>query len=103
MASRNESPWARALSTERGRRYWRGVEELLDDPEFLEAARGEFPAGTDLPDGGMPEGSSRRAFLKLMGASLLLAGLDGCTEPPREKILPYTVRPKDVAYGLPNY
>jgi molybdopterin-containing oxidoreductase family iron-sulfur binding subunit len=31
----------------------------------------------------------RRAFLKLMGASLALAGMAGCTRQPPEQIVPY--------------
>jgi hypothetical protein len=31
---------------------------------------------------------TRRDFLKLLGASIALAGLDGCTRIPGEKIVP---------------
>ena len=36
--------------------------------------------------------AGRRQFLKLMGASLALAGLTGCTRQPEEKIVPYVQR-----------
>jgi Fe-S-cluster-containing dehydrogenase component len=44
---------------------------------------------------------SRRSFLKLLGASLALAGLDGCTRIPAEKILPYVNQPPELTPGIP--
>jgi Fe-S-cluster-containing dehydrogenase component len=44
---------------------------------------------------------SRRSFLKLLGASLALAGLDGCTRIPAEKILPYVTQPPELTPGVP--
>src|SRR5690348_8794738 len=44
---------------------------------------------------------SRRSFLKLLGASLALAGLDGCTRIPAEKILPYVNQPPELTPGVP--
>jgi molybdopterin-containing oxidoreductase family iron-sulfur binding subunit len=44
---------------------------------------------------------SRRGFLKLLGASLALAGLDGCTRMPAEKILPYVNQPPELTPGIP--
>ena len=35
---------------------------------------------------------SRRGFLKVMGASMALAGLAGCTKQPDEPIFPYVKR-----------
>jgi len=62
-----------------GRRYWRSLDELQQTPAFLEFLHREFPEGAaDLND---PAG--RRDFLKLMGASLALAGLSSaCTRQP---------------------
>ena len=37
---------------------------------------------------------SRRSFLKLLGASIALAGIEGCTRMPAEKILPYVNQPE---------
>jgi molybdopterin-containing oxidoreductase family iron-sulfur binding subunit len=37
---------------------------------------------------------TRRSFLKALGASVALAGLDGCTRMPAEKILPFTEMPE---------
>src|SRR5262249_41656723 len=61
------------LAGEGGARYWRSLEELADTEEFREFLHREFPTGasewSDL--------ASRRTFLKLMGASLALAGAAG--------------------------
>ena len=45
----------------------------------------------------------RRNFLKLMGASLALAGLTGCTRQPTEQIMPYVRQPEDLIPGKPLY
>jgi Fe-S-cluster-containing dehydrogenase component len=44
---------------------------------------------------------SRRTFLKALGASVALAGLDGCTRIPAEKILPYVTQPPEFTPGTP--
>ena len=46
---------------------------------------------------------SRRGFLKLMGASMALAGLAGCTKQPDEPIYPYVKAPEDLILGKPMY
>ena len=46
---------------------------------------------------------SRRAFLKLLGASAALAGLEGCaTRLPDEEILPYVTDPPELTPGVPR-
>src|SRR5262249_4866331 len=45
----------------------------------------------------------RRNFLKLMGASLALAGLGACTRQPTETIMPYVNQPEAVIPGRPLY
>ncbi|WP_420456484.1 4Fe-4S dicluster domain-containing protein [Rubrivirga sp.] len=47
-------------------------------------------------------GTSRRSFLKVMGASAALAGMTGCRRPV-ETILPYARKPEDVIPGVPSY
>lgn len=45
----------------------------------------------------------RRSMLKVMGASIALAGVGvGCRRPV-DKILPYTRKPKEVTPGIPNH
>ncbi len=81
-----------------GRTYWRSLEEKLGQPEYLESSRPEFPEGADLP----PSGFARREFMQLMGASLALAGVAGCTtRPSDERLVPYTKTPPEVSPGNP--
>ncbi|MGZ3805162.1 MAG: 4Fe-4S dicluster domain-containing protein [Pseudobdellovibrionaceae bacterium] len=46
---------------------------------------------------------SRREFLELAAASLALAGVTGCTRPPRDPIFPYVQRPEDSLPGKPTF
>ena len=46
---------------------------------------------------------ARRAFLKLMGASLALAGVTACTRQPAEKIVPYVRQPEEMVPGRPSF
>ena len=72
------------------RTQWRSLDQLADTPRFRQFLQAEFPAVTDLSVG--PE---RRQFLKLMAASLALAGLSGCDDPPdgRSEEVPYVKNP----------
>ena len=82
-----------------GRGYWRSLEELAGSDSFREALEREFPhqaSEWDDPDG-------RRNFLKVMGASIALAGLTGCTRQPEEKIVPYVKAPEQIVPGRPLY
>ena len=45
----------------------------------------------------------RRDFLKLMGASMSLAGLTACTKQPTEMIVPYVDQPEDLIPGKPLF
>ncbi len=77
-----------------GRQYWRSLDELGDTPEFREFVEREFPNFS----GELLTSPSRRRFLKLMGASLAMAGLSGCRW-PQEKIAPFGRRPDGRAPG----
>lgn len=81
--------------------YWRSFEEFADSGEFRDFLEREFPAGAS-----ELAGSSRRDFMKLMGASVALAGaatIPGCRR-PEHKILPYSREvPEDVIPGKPLY
>ena len=74
--------------------YWRSLNELADTPEFRQFVQREFPAYADE----MMRPTSRRNFLKIMGASVALAGMTACRW-PREEILPFTRRPEDFIPG----
>lgn len=77
------------------KKYWRSVEELADAPEFREFVEREYPQHAENWD----DPVERRTFLKLMGASLALAGLSGCVFQPSEKIVPYVKQPE---HGTPG-
>ena len=79
----------------RGKKYWRSLEELADTPEFREFVAREFPQQAE----GWNDPIERRTFIKLMGASLALAGLSGCVFQPPEKIVPYVKQPEDQVPG----
>src|ERR1700730_10879677 len=82
-----------------GPEYWRSLEELAGSAEFQEALHREFPKGTSEWLGSV----SRRGFLKVMGASLGLAGMTGCVRLPLEPIVPYVRQPEEVIPGRPLF
>ncbi len=102
VGPRKEIEWAevrRRLAEGRGPEYWQSLDELADTPEFQTLLQREFPEGaTEWSD---PVG--RREFLKLMGASLALAGLTSCTSQPGDKIMPYSQAPEEVIPGKPLF
>jgi MoCo/4Fe-4S cofactor protein with predicted Tat translocation signal len=79
------------------RRHWRSLEELADSPQLRDLLEREFPQQASEWD----DPAGRRQFLHLMGASLALAGLAGCTEPLGEKIVPFVKQPEDLVPGRP--
>jgi MoCo/4Fe-4S cofactor protein with predicted Tat translocation signal len=85
-----------------GPRFWRSLEEWSRSPDFLPFLHREFPEhASEWKEG--EEGFSRRRFLQLMGASLALAGLSGCTRQAQETIVPYVKRPEEIIPGKPIY
>src|SRR6476660_4585056 len=78
-----------------GKSYWRSLEELTDSPEFREFVEREYPQHAEEWN----DPFERRSFLKLMGASLALAGLSGCVFQPPEKIVPYVKQPEETVPG----
>ncbi|HEY3383662.1 MAG TPA: TAT-variant-translocated molybdopterin oxidoreductase [Vicinamibacterales bacterium] len=82
-----------------GPEYWRSLDELADTPEFQELLHREFPQGASE----MIDPVSRRTFVKLMGASLALAGVTACTRQPAETIVPYVRQPEEIVPGRPLY
>ncbi len=90
---------ARDQIASRGPEYWRSMQELAQDPAFLEQVHREFPKGAS--EWLAP--FSRRDFLSLMAASLALAGMTACVKQPPEKIVPYVVQPDDILPGRPKF
>jgi MoCo/4Fe-4S cofactor protein with predicted Tat translocation signal len=84
---------------ESGPEYWRSLEELAGSPAFQEALHREFPKGASE----WVDSVSRRGFLRVMGASMALAGMTGCVRLPLEPIVPYVRQPEDVIPGRPMF
>ncbi|MEY2501388.1 MAG: hypothetical protein QOI07_1722 [Verrucomicrobiota bacterium] len=80
-----------------GKRYWRSLDEFSDTPEFRGWLEREFPSGAAQLNG---DEWSRRGFLKLMGASMALAGfgLTSCRR-PESHLVPFT---KSVEWTIPG-
>lgn len=82
----------------KGQTYWKSLNELAQTKEYNHFLHREFPENASE----MTDGQTRRHFLKIMGASIALAGLAACRKPV-QKILPYTKRPVEIIPGNPIY
>lgn len=80
--------------------YWKGLEQLSNDPGFVKHADREFPEVPSVID--EDGNASRRDFLKVMGFSLAAASLAACEAPVR-KAIPYVNKPVDINPSIPNY
>ena len=80
-----------------GKEYWRSLDELADAPEFQRWVKDEFPGMA----GELVAPATRRGFLKVMAASLGMAGLTACRW-PKEQILPFAERPQGRTPGVPQ-
>jgi len=76
---------------------WRANERLSNASPLAHLAGNEFPEGA--AEWNDPTG--RREFLRVMAASLALAGTAACTRQPLEKIVPYVQQPELVTPGEP--
>ncbi len=87
------------LEQAKGAGYWRSLDELFSTEGFRDYLHREFPrqASEWIDDDG------RRNFLKIMGASLALAGLSACTKQPEEYIMPYVQAPEKLVNGKPLF
>lgn len=78
--------------------YWKSLNELAQNKEYKNFVEREFPEdATELSDQ-----VSRRSFLRVMGASIALAGFASCRK-PIQKILPYSRQPEDIVLGEPLF
>jgi molybdopterin-containing oxidoreductase family iron-sulfur binding subunit len=84
-----------------GRRYWRSLEELSETAEFRQMVEREFASQIHVAF----DPVNRRKFLTLMGASLALAGVGGCSvkPAPTKEIVPYVRQPEDIIPGKPLF
>lgn len=80
-----------------GRKYWRSLGQLGDTPEYRSWLEREFPQGASEIQGGEV---SRRAFMRLMGASTALAGLSlAACRRPEKQLVPFT---RGVEWSIPG-
>jgi MoCo/4Fe-4S cofactor protein with predicted Tat translocation signal len=78
--------------------YWKSLNELAKNKEYKKYAEREFPEdASELTDQ-----VSRKSFLRVMGASIALAGFASCRKPV-QKILPYSRQPEDKVLGVPSF
>src|SRR5438874_953109 len=80
-----------------GKKYWRSLGEYSNTPQFREWLEREFPAGaSEISD----DEWSRRDFMKLMSASMALAGLGltSCRRPEMH-LVPFT---KSAEWTIPG-
>ncbi len=90
------------MSQIKDRSYWRSAEDDSSSAEVQAFVDREFPAEASV----LEDPLSRRTFLKLMGASIALAGASGCTmniRKPVQKIRPYASAPEQLVPGRPVY
>jgi molybdopterin-containing oxidoreductase family iron-sulfur binding subunit len=80
------------------KKLWRSLDELRGAPLWRQNVRDEF-----LPGASEFNHFDRRRFLKLIGASVALAGIPACTRQPIEKIVPYVHQPEQLVPGKPLY
>ena len=83
-------------------KYWKSIDQLQGTPEAQAWLDREFPAGASE----LTEGFDRRDFLKLMSASMALAGVGmmgaGCRK-PEQKIYPFSKLPDGYIHGTARY
>jgi MoCo/4Fe-4S cofactor protein with predicted Tat translocation signal len=90
------------------KKYWKGLEQLNEDPNFLASTKNEFPEHLPvdefLGDKESLENTSttRRDFLKFLGFGVAAASLAAC-ETPVTKAIPYLNKPEEITPGVANY
>lgn len=86
-----------------GQKYWRRLEELADSEEFKEFLAREVPQHASA----LGDALDRRYFLKIMGASMALAGLTTACNTDNvahyDKIVPYVKSPEEIVPGKPLF
>lgn len=89
------------------KKYWKGIEELKNSPEFLKHKNNEFQEHLPIEEALGIKASSitestRRDFLKYLGFGVAAASLAAC-EAPIRKSIPYVIKPEEIVPGVPNY
>jgi MoCo/4Fe-4S cofactor protein with predicted Tat translocation signal len=89
------------------KKYWKGLEELNNEPEFVEKNKHEFaepiPIEEVLSGAGLMNKTPRRDFLKALGFGVGAVTLAACQKVPVHKSIPYLIKPEEVTPGIANY
>src|SRR6195952_2963857 len=89
------------------KKYWKGLEELNNSPEFVELNKHEFaepiPIEEILSGSGLMSKTPRRNFLKALGFGVGAVSLAACEKVPVHKSIPYLIKPEEVTPGVANY
>lgn len=92
---------------ESNKKYWKGLEEYNNTPDFVENSKNEFaeplPIEDVLNEAGLSTVTPRRDFLKALGFGLGAVTLAACQTAPVHKAIPYVIKPEEVVPGIPNY
>lgn len=83
-------------------KFWMSLDQAENPQEFAKSIPGEFTS-SPIREGNEGDGLDRRDFMKIMGASALMASLAGCTRRPVQKIVPYVNNPEEIIPGQPNF
>ncbi|MBB6300607.1 4Fe-4S dicluster domain-containing protein [Rhizobium leucaenae] len=94
----SEEAIRKRLAGKTGRHFQRILKELSDTEPFKRYAREQFPALHS-----RPINLDRRSLLKVMGASLALAGLPACKGEEDETALPYVEAPDGMTVGVAKW
>lgn len=89
------------------KKYWKGVEELQNDAEFVRLKNNEFYEHLPLDEVIQKKAvdtntTPRRDFLKFLGFSVAAASLASC-ETPVTKSIPYLIRPEEITPGVADW
>lgn len=89
------------------KKYWKGIEELENSPEFRKSVENEFPE--ELPVDKFlgketlgDTSTNRRDFLKFLGFGVTAATIAAC-ETPVNKAIPYLNKPEEITPGIANW
>ncbi len=94
-----ETPAVADDSRRDGRTIWKSLDEYSASSTFRDYVERQNPGLLE----NLNDPIERRDILRLLGASVALAGFVGCTRQPEEKILPYAKNPEAMIPGVPLY
>ncbi len=89
------------------KKYWKGIDELENSPEFRKSVANEFPAEQKMDeflgnDALADTSTNRRDFLKFLGFGVTAATIAAC-ETPVIKTIPYLNKPEELTPGIANW